>query len=189
ARRAPPRAVRAADESPPPPAAASRAPPATGPPPRRADPERTLNLAIQLLLTESPSFPSARPRWLARRDARGLPVVATIAPPYVDKDGDGLADVNATGSFVDAAGAPLASPTPLPVAGVADAAPRDAFGRAALYRYVDVDRTLLGAVARDAFDLLSPSRGAGLDLLRASAVLLGARRTTTRAYAHAAPLT
>ncbi|HKA90772.1 MAG TPA: hypothetical protein VKE22_24085 [Haliangiales bacterium] len=169
--------------------AASRELADTGTVARRADPERTLNLAIQLLLTESPSFPSARPRWLARRDARGLPVVATIAPPYVDKDGDGLADVNATGSFVDAAGAPIASPTPFPVAGAADAAPRDAFGRAALYRYVDVDRTLLGAVARDAFDLLSPSRGTGLDLLRASAVLLGARRTTTRAYAHAAPLT
>jgi hypothetical protein len=155
----------------------------------RADPERTLNLAVGLLLTESPGFSSTRPRWLARRDARGLPIVDTIAPPYVDKDGDGLADVDATGQrFVDAAGAPIAAPTPFAVPGVADATPRDARGRAAVYRYVDVDRTLLGALARDTFELLSPSRGTGLDLLRGSAALLGPRQTATRSYTRGGPL-
>jgi hypothetical protein len=89
------------------------------------------------------------PEWVVRIGDRGLPRVATDASgrpraPFVDSDGDGLADIDAQRNFVDAAGQAL----DLPPFGEANAAGFDAAGRATgggglLYDYVDAKRTNL----------------------------------------------
>jgi hypothetical protein len=60
--------------------------------------------------------------------------------------------------------------------------PLSAAGRP-LYRTVDLDRTLLGALARDARDLFDPARGTAVNLVRGASTLLGTRRPVTRSYA------
>jgi hypothetical protein len=168
---------------------ATAAPAGTAP----ADPERTLNLAISLLLTEHPLLAGERPRLLVRRDHRGVPVVekdgAAFPAPFVDRNTDGLADVDAAGDFLDANGQIVAVPAPFLVPWLDDtAARRDAAGRALtaagrpLYRTFDVDRTLLGALGREARELFNPSRGTGLNLVRGASTLLGPRRSVTRTY-------
>ena len=164
-----------------------------------ADPQRTLNLAVDFLLTESTLFPAEQPRNLTRRDFRGLSVVekdgASFPAPFVDMNADGLADADAQGRFVDAAGRPVTAPAPFVVPWLPETAPRrDAAGRALtsagrpIYRTVDVDRTLLAALARDARELFSPTRGTALDLLRSSASLLGRRVTVRKTYTGGATL-
>jgi hypothetical protein len=157
-----------------------------------ADPERTGRLARDLLLGERALLGTSKTIPLARRDGRGLAVPASVGAPFVDADADGLADVDAVGRFVDAAGAPLAVPAPfqLPEGAVeapwadrdADGRPLTAPGGALVYQYVDVDKTVLTALARDAGQLFDPSRGTAFDLLRGASALLGPRVAATRAY-------
>ncbi|MBI4576511.1 MAG: hypothetical protein HY722_09650 [Planctomycetes bacterium] len=119
------------------------------------------------------------PAWAVRVDPRGLPVVradpatGTLYPPFVDRDGDLLADVDAQGRPVDAAGSPV------------DAAPfgtsgfRDADGRALaydgrpLYAYFDAKRTHLGLLARFVGRLLAA--GVHEDLVAVLVPALGPR--------------
>jgi hypothetical protein len=97
-----------------------------------ASPERTAALAQSFFLTERADLaePAAVP--LVQRDARGIARVALVGgavpAPFVDADRDKLADVDALGRFVGAAGTPIAAATPFAVAG--DTAARDAQGRA-----------------------------------------------------------
>lgn len=91
------------------------------------------------------------PEYVVRLDGRGLPRVATdpatgrLYAPFVDKDGDGLADVDAQDAFVDAAGAAIQQPT----AGPPSTPGYDAYGRAvagsgaSLFVTVDAKRTVL----------------------------------------------
>lgn len=105
------------------------------------------------------------PEWVVRIDRRGRPQVATnpatgrLYPPFEDGDGDGLADVDPAGRFVDAQGQPISIPT----FGRPGDPGYDGSGRATagsgdlLYVYVDAKRTLLAlyfklfgdALARD----------------------------------------
>lgn len=161
-----------------------------------AAPDRTLRLALDLLLEESPFLGTERPMPLVLRDARGLaqvdpdPVTLELPAPFVDLDGDGLADADAQGRFVDATGMPFSAPTPFATPFLPDTAPaRDPMGRAlvfadgpTLYRYVDLDRTVLGALARELPRLLDPARGPGLDLLRGASAILGERVMATHTY-------
>ncbi|RMH43087.1 MAG: hypothetical protein D6689_06180 [Deltaproteobacteria bacterium] len=161
-----------------------------------SDPDRTGALAVDLLLTESPLLGVGRPLPLVRRDRRGLALVAPeggeLPEPFVDMDADGLADADALGRFVDADGQPIAAPTPfaLPDGAGVPWPHRDALGRALtaddaapLYQFVDLDRTLLAALARDSLQLLDPDRGTALDLVRGMAPLIGPRTATSRTYA------
>lgn len=149
-------------------------------------------LLRDLLLTERPDISEAAPSLLVRRDPRGVAQVASLAAPFVDGDGDGLADVDAQGRFVDANGAPLAVATPFPTAG--DTAMRDADGRALdgsgapLYDYIDVGSTVLGALSHDTPALVDPAHSTAIDLLRGASWLLGPRVAATATFDDGATL-
>ena len=89
-------------------------------------------IANDFLLTEQPELGEATPLIMVRRDVRGIAKVKLVAnavpAPFADADGDKLADVDASGRFVDATGALVAAPTPFSTTG--DAATRDEQGRA-----------------------------------------------------------
>ncbi|MBK9037146.1 MAG: hypothetical protein IPL61_38860 [Myxococcales bacterium] len=57
-------------------------------------------------------------------------------------------------------------------------------GGAPVYRYVDLDSTVLAALARDGLALFDPGKGTALDLLRGASALVGARQSVTRTYAN-----
>lgn len=166
-----------------------------------ADPERTANLALELLFRADPLLGSGTmpdpALELVRRDHRGVAAVrpganGELPAPFVDQDDDGLADVDGAGRFVDGAGAVIDAPAPYLPASDPERGPwphRDDAGRALasadgplLYQHVALDATLLAAAARELGGLLAPERGAVLDLLRGSSALLGARIDTTRVY-------
>lgn len=158
------------------------------------DPEATSRLLFDLLSRPDPlrDPATATHRWVATRDARGIARIAlregALPAPHVDRDGDGLADVDALGRYVDAAGTVIASPTPLPSdeddpAGT----PRDTDGRALvdgapLYEYRDTEGSLFALLLREAAPLLDPERGIAIDLLRGLSLLLGERVETARDY-------
>lgn len=164
-----------------------------------ADPERTVNLALELLFTEHALLAPERPPGsgpmleVVRRDHRGLARVRAgddgqLPAPFADQDGDGLADVDSAGRFVDAGGARIEAPAPYRLAPGAAAAPwphRDPAGRALsedgarLYEHLALDATALAALAREAGGLLDPERGAALDALRGVVALMGPRVDAT----------
>jgi hypothetical protein len=160
------------------------------------DPESTQNLLLGLLLSQDSSLSTQTSLLLAARDHRGIaeiePLATGVLPaPFIDMDGDGLADVDELGRYVDATGAVIDAPTPLPTADPdPEGTVRDDLGRAIetgasqlpLYRYIYPDDTLLVALARDARALLHPDRGTGIDLVRGAGALLGPRVPTTRDY-------
>ncbi len=89
------------------------------------------------------------PAWAVRLDPNGNPRVALdaqgrIYPPFVDRNGDRIADVDAQGRPIDVSGQPIDIP-PFGTSGA-----RDADGRALapdgnpLYVYFDAKRTALG---------------------------------------------
>jgi hypothetical protein len=92
--------------------------------------------------------------WVPRVDVHGNPRVrelgGALLGPFVDTNNDGAADVNADGVPVDAGGAEI----DLPALGTADAAGRDAYGRAIdadgelIYEYYDAKRTGLAAAVQ-----------------------------------------
>lgn len=160
------------------------------------DPERTARLLLDLLLTKHSSLTTQTPLLLVARDYRGIAEIAPLTPgvlppPFVDVDGDGLADVDELGQFVDATGAIIDAPSPLPTADPdPEGTVRDELGRAIetsvsqlpLYRYHYPDDTLLVALARDARALLDPEQGTGIDLVRGAGALMGPRALATREY-------
>jgi len=159
----------------------------------------TLTLARTMLLRTAadahpllPTFSSGVPRYAIRRDVRGmvLPSPAGAVPaPFADVNpADGLADVDATGHFVDAAGAVLAVPPPFRTNGEDPSVSRDASGRALradnslYYQYVDADSTLLGALVREAPPLLDPAQPALLDAAYGLRAMLGTTSTRSETY-------
>ena len=158
------------------------------------DPQRTLRLALNLMTSTHPDLATGSARPLVTRDFRGLAMAATdaagkVLPPFVDGNGDGLADTDAQGHFVDAKGAVLAVPSPFPELGPADAAPRDAQGRALtaangapLYKYYDLDGTVFGGLAREALKLMDPIKDTTLGLVWGTGALLGPRASKTQLY-------
>ena len=165
---------------------------ATAVPAEDADaPDRTLRLASNLLLGESALLGNGVARPLVLRDARGLalvnvdPATNKVAAPFFDADNDGIAESDADGNYLDVNGQPiLATPTPFftPYSAPDLAVARDVDGRALqaqdgvpLYRYVDLDKTVLAALVRDVPQLFDPLKGTALNFLRGSSALLGPR--------------
>ncbi len=154
--------------------------------------DRTLRIALDFLLTERAELGTSAVAPLTTRDARGVARLRAVAPPFVDGDGDGLADVDDLGRFVDAGGAPLAAPAPFELPAGLDAAPwqyRDPLGRALtaeggplLYQYVDLDKTVLAALTRDGIALFDPQKGTAFDLARGASALVGPRQQVTRTF-------
>jgi hypothetical protein len=103
-------------------------------PPPAAGTRGTLAIARELLFTEDAAFGAGPARYLVARDLRGLAQPdlrgGAVPAPFVDDDGDGLADIDALGRFVAADGARLALPTPFAIRGEATVR-RDAAGRSA----------------------------------------------------------
>ncbi|WP_437284855.1 hypothetical protein [Sorangium sp. So ce406] len=131
-------------------------------------PRTLVELAGAVALAEHPRFAerdAAPPRYVARRDRRGfaLPAGEGVPAPFADEDGDGLADVDAFGRFVDAAGTPLPLDPPFAVPGVAPSQEPDRFGRPSpeRYAYIDTSRTLAAAALRSIAPLLDATRYAG----------------------------
>lgn len=161
-----------------------------------ASPDRSLRLALDLLLARHPDLLGGTSYFAVARDVRGLAranvVDGAVIAPFVDRDADGLADVDAQGRYVDSAGGVLAVATPFAQPG--DTAPRDAQGRAVvsagdptpLYQYLDLDGTLLIGAIREAPTLLDAQQDTALGLVWGAAGLLGPRTMQTRTYRNAA---
>lgn len=153
----------------------------------------TLDVATDLLFRSDPDLGVSQPIDLVRRDFRGMPSVATtssggLPAPFVDANRDGLADATA-GVFVNGTQR-LNTPTPFATR-FSGMASRDASGRASapgggtLYNYLDLNPTVLAAVARQLPALMGgPDHRIipALDLLHGSSALFGARRMATKDY-------
>jgi hypothetical protein len=173
-----------------------------------ARPRTTLELLQSVLRTSDPVFgtPGAPSNYLVQRDTRGYAQVHLVSgkvpAPFVDADGDGLADVDALGRFVTANGAAAPPPFALGTADgallpVPDVAPRDTFlralsapGGALVYDYFDASHAPLASILRHVHALVDPNPADQhetlMDLLAGAAVIMGARDgapKTTRAYA------
>src|SRR5262249_37223657 len=141
---------------------------------------------------------SGTQRPLVTRDYRGLAMARTlngvVQAPFVDKNADGLADIDANGRYVDTNGKPLDVPTPFPELGVVDTAPRDSQGRAltaantttTLYNYYDLDGTVFGGLAREGLKLMNPQKDITLGLAWGAGALMGPRQSRTQVYMDAA---
>lgn len=123
-------------------------------------PRENLEMMEALMLSEDTEFGGGAPRYIVRRDGRGL---ARVLPDgnqlpalFVDTDSDGLPDIDDTGRFLTSDG--QRAPTPFPVPGLTDVAQRDNFGRAQLsgalaYSYVDTSHTFTASLLADALPL------------------------------------
>lgn len=117
--------------------------------------------------------PGANRQLAVRLDHRGRarvlpdPQTGALPAPFVDSDGDGLADVHpSSGDFVDAAGMPIAVPPPFDSAGE----PTRVDGRT-LYRVVNLSSSVLAALL-DQLPALA-AEGRLWDIVAARRVLLG----------------
>jgi len=149
-------------------------------------PDRTLRLALDLLLTQDAALAtSGAPLLMVRRDWRGLARVLAspgLPAPFVDKDKDGLADDDTLGHFVTAPSEARVPPPFLWDTSEPDPAPaRDADGRALaengkpIYDYINLDSTLLLALGRDAVQIMDPVKRSGTKLLLGLTALMGDR--------------
>jgi hypothetical protein len=134
-------------------------------------PRTNLEVLRKVMLTQSNAFAASASdpsRYIAARDSRGFVVPVGNAPgvpgtvpsPFVDMDGDGYADVDAFGRFVDANSTPLKLQTPFAIPGVVGTGAVDAFGRptTAVYEYIDTSRTTLAAIGRHLVPLLDSTK-------------------------------
>lgn len=162
--------------------------------------DRTLRLGLNVLLsqyTELRTLPAGQNIYGVLRDARGLPDInksgpgGTLPAMFRDADRDGRADVDAAGHFLAASGSPLPDVTPFPLLDKSkrdNAAARDADGRALisgttpLYRYQNLDDTVLAALLRETPNLLDASRDIPLRLLPGLTQLSGPRAPMAKDY-------
>ncbi|MFO0714839.1 MAG: hypothetical protein U0353_33675 [Sandaracinus sp.] len=150
----------------------------------------TLALSRDLLFSSHEDIASGTPRFVLRRDERGIAMVngGTVTAPFVDEDGDGLPDVDSLGRFVDTSGEVLGVARPFRVRDEG-AIPRDASGRALdpstgqrLYEYLDVDGTMLAGLVREAEPWFSGPTPVILDLTRGLPAMLGPSAMQSRTY-------
>jgi hypothetical protein len=164
-------------------------------------PRGDLEMISSLMFAQDPTFglSSASPNYIVQRDPRGYASVAlangALPAPFVDKDKDGLADVDGSGHFVTSDGSTPADPF-LVFGGVATT-PRDGFGRAVgsdgktpLYDYLDTSHAYTAAVLNDMSGLFNPDPKAShetmMNALAGAYVLFGTRdgsAKTTKTYA------
>lgn len=133
-----------------------------------------IEFAQDLMLDEAPVYApstSAPARFIARRGKRGFAVPlgnepgvsGTVPAPFADADGDGFADVDGFGRFVDGGGLPLPVSAPFVLPG--EATPADPWGRpeGSPYAYIDTTQTLLSSLSRDLVALNDATRYAPED--------------------------
>ena len=124
------------------------------------------------------------PAWVVRADTNGnprvRPVGGALPAPFVDADGDLVADVDARGQPVDDAGAPI----DLPAFGAGegfDDEGRALRGGELVYEYVDVKQTTLGHVLQLGRDALEAD--VHRDVVALAETILGDPRACTPAEA------
>ena len=139
--------------------------------------DRTLKIALDLLMSQDAGFGTGNSTFVVSRDTRGLADVADM--PAFKVDAMGLPVADEFGRLLLADGTP--APAPFPVAGEIDtAARRDAQNRALdangnpLYVTVDVDKTFVAAAARQSRMLVDPSRDTAVGMLAGAKALMGA---------------
>jgi hypothetical protein len=162
-------------------------------------PRLKLEIISQLLLSQHPDFARTKsePRFLAARDLRGFVVPqgsnpghpGSVPSPFVDQDGDGYADIDLLGRFVDTDGDPILAPPPFMTPYVPfdeaytfdEASRRARSGDKLVYSYLDTSQTLLGSVAFDLKPLIA-TQGDGpstlMKTLEGSYALYGDRKTS-----------
>ena len=129
-------------------------------------PRQTIEFMRDMLLSQDSRFaPTDNDpvRLISIRDKRGFVVpkgsqpgvLGTVPMPFVDMDKDGFADVDASGRFIDATGAPLSVARPFAIPEL-DSMPSDPYGRPdpTLYSYVDTSRTLAANLSQQMVPLL-----------------------------------
>ncbi len=154
-------------------------------------PRTTVEVAAAALLSSSPAYAvaGASERFITRRDPRGwavpagaiLGVSGSLPAPFADTDGDGYADVDGLGRFLDAQGQLASAPSPFVIPGLADAAQRDSFGRAlqsdgsVQYQTLNTNSLLVTAIARELVPLIDPEGGneSLVDLLSGAWLMYG----------------
>lgn len=151
------------------------------------DPDRLGVQLTGLLLRDDPAFvvEGLAPLEVTRLDARALPVVGRdrdgrLYSPFVDQDGDGLADVNGGGRFVDATGR-LLDEVPWGEPGASGLVVRDARGLAQapdgsgpLFETVDLQATAGRFVLEESAALVA--QGVIFDLPEAALSVLPPRQ-------------
>ena len=149
-------------------------------------PRSNLEAMQAVLYAEDPAFGGGTSRYIVRRDPRGValvPLVGGAVPaPFVDLDGDHLADVDALGRFVTSDGSTPA--TPFFAAGL-PAGARDPLGRALgpegqlVYGYIDTTHTFTASLLGDLKPLVDPvpqdAHETLMDAFAGAMVLLGDR--------------
>lgn len=131
-------------------------------------PRSNIELTRALLVAEDPTFaafPGEPARLISLRDRRGLAVPSgslpgmfgSVSAPFVDQDGDGFADADAAGRFLDTAGVPLALDPPFGIPGLSKGNV-DLLAASPLYAYVDTSRSLTGALARHLLPLVDATK-------------------------------
>ncbi len=133
-------------------------------------PRTNVEVGQAMMLSTDPAFAAfdATPRFLVRRDTRGvaLPRGGVMAGPFSDANGDGLADVDAFGRFVTAGGTLAPVDPPFFVPTITPIGQLDLYGRPiggggdTLYEYVDTSQSLAAALVRDLEPLLEPDEAA-----------------------------
>ncbi|MGH7327316.1 MAG: hypothetical protein ACREJX_03090, partial [Polyangiaceae bacterium] len=117
----------------------------------------------ELFYASDPTFNSGQknPAYIVRRDQRGVAALANgvIAAPFVDKDGDGLPDIDSSGNLVTSNGQP--APSPFFSLDAPDTATRDTFSRALagtnlVYDYVDSSHVFSAQLITDMKPLVDP---------------------------------
>jgi len=109
-------------------------------------PRTTIEMLRKVMLDQNDRYAVADsdpPRYIALRDLRGYVMPAQLGGLFADGDGDGRADVDDFGRFLDASGSVLALDPPFAIPGQAPIGPLDDLGRPAdaIYAYVDTART------------------------------------------------
>ena len=140
--------------------------------------DRTLKIALDLLMSQDAAFGTGNSTYVVSRDTRGLADVADMPAFKVDAMGQPVAD--GFGRLLLADGVTPA-PAPFPVAGEIDTAVRrDAQNRALdasgnpLYVTLDVDKTFVAAAARQSRKLVDPTRDTAVGMLAGAKALMGA---------------
>lgn len=158
-------------------------------------PRDNLEALQTIMYAEDPVYGGGDSRYIVLRDHRGYAKVALqngqLPAPFVDKDKDGLADVDPLGQFVSSSG--MAPPSPFFAVGAVDTPTRDMMGRAlvttggpTLYEYLDTSHTFTASLLADLPPLVNPDPKANhetvMNALAGAYVLFGPRVSTQKAY-------